>query len=283
MMPEPKGILVPTDFSKAAFSALEYGIYIANRRDRPIYLLHIADKSKLRDKVESPADYRNRLQSITNRLENLKNNSGGAFRISIHLVISDNTAHEEILAFGEKYQVSLCCMGTFGAAFSASKIRIGSNTGKIVSSAPFPVLTSFTTLKPIGFRNLLLPIDLTRHTNEKVDRIIYFAKDFEAKVHLLATSEFLEELTTSDDKLIERLEEAATQVRNQGLRCSTEIIRHDAVSNSVTIYANEIQADLIVIVAGHQNWFTQWIFGNRTNKVIMHADIPVLSFRPQED
>lgn len=281
-MIEKKGILVPTDFSKPAFSALEYAIYIANRRDLPIYLLHIADKSKLREKIEERDEYRNSIAALYNKLEQLKNKSGGAFRIKTFLILSDESISEEIIAFGEKMETTLCFMGTFGGSYSASKIRIGTNTGKVVSDAPFPVATSFTTKKPISFKNLLLPIDFTKHTHEKVERIIYFAKDYDSKMHLLATSEFLEELTTSDDKLIVRLEEAAAEIRKQGLRCSTEIIRHDAVSNSVTSYAKEVDADLIVIMAAHQNWLSQWIFGSRTNKVIMYADIPVLSFRPQE-
>lgn len=275
------GILVATDFSKAAFSALEYGIYIANRNDLPLYLVHIADKDKLRDKVEARSQYRNRLAALYTRLEQLKNKSGGAFRIRVYLLVSDKSVSDQIIEFGEKMEISLCCMGTFGGAYSASKNRIGSNTGKVVSGATFPVATSFTTKKPIGFKNLLLPIDFTKHTQQKVERIIHFAKDFDAKIHLLATSEFLEELTTSDDKLIERLEEAAAEIRQQGLRCSTEIIRHDSVINSVTSYAKEVDADLIVIMAAHQNWLSQWIFGSRTNKVIMYSDIPVLSFRPQ--
>ncbi|MFN3940011.1 MAG: universal stress protein [Chitinophagales bacterium] len=277
------GILVPTDFSKAAFSALEYGIYIANRRNREVYLLHVVSKSKLRENISVAANYKERIYALEKRLNTLKNNSGGAFRISTHLIVSDKPVHEEIIAFGNKYQAGLCCIGTFGTAYSASKHRIGSNTAKVVSEALFPVATSYVTHHPIQFKNLLLPIDLTRHTQEKVQRIIYFAKDFDAKIFLLATSEFLEELTTSDDKLEERLEEAASQIRSEGLRCSTEIIRHDAVSKSVTGYAKEIEADLIVIMASNQSWFSQWLRGSRTNKVITHSDIPVLSFRPQED
>lgn len=282
-MSELNGILVPTDFSKAAFSALEYGIYIANRRNREVYLLHIAEKSKIRNNISVAADYKDRIHALENKLNDLKNSSGGAFRISTHLIVSDKPVHEEILDFGNKYDAGLCCIGTFGTSYSASKHRIGSNTSKVVSEAHFPVTTSYFTHKPIQFKNLLLPIDLTKHTQEKVQRIIYFAKDFDAKIHLLATSEFLEELTTSDEKLQERLEEAASQIRSEGLRCSTEIIRHDTVSRSVTAYAKEIEADLIVIMATNQNWFSQWLLGSRTNRVITHSTIPVLSFRPQDD
>ena len=61
------------------------------------------------------------------------------------------------------------------------------------------------------------------------------------------------------------------------------MIRHDMVNNSIKIYASEIDADLLVIMSHGENKFNQLIFGSRINKVISHSDIPVLSFRPEDD
>ena len=61
------------------------------------------------------------------------------------------------------------------------------------------------------------------------------------------------------------------------------MIRHDMVSNSILLYADEIDADLLVIMSHAENKFNQLIFGSRINKVISHSTIPVLSFRPEDE
>ena len=116
-----------------------------------------------------------------------------------------------------------------------------------------------------------------------MERIIRFAKGFDATIHLVAVSEFLEEFISSKTALEEKMEEAAETIRNHGLKCTTEMIRHDMVSNSILLYADEIDADLLVIMSHAENKFNQLIFGSRINKVISHSTIPVLSFRPEDE
>jgi nucleotide-binding universal stress UspA family protein len=156
---------------------------------------------------------------------------------------------------------------------------LGENANKLISNATFPVMTCRTVRHPIRFRNLLLPIDLTRNTHEKIDLILRFAREFDCHIHLLAVSEFLEEWTVTKKQLLRRLEDAADHIRKEGLRCSTEVIRHDYVSNSVIEYAEEIKADALVVMAGKQKPFSKLLFGSRTGKVIAGSTIPVISFR----
>lgn len=278
-----KRIFVPTDFSKPSEAALQYAVFIANRTNSSIHLVHFADRDLLKEKVESGADYRKKIGKLEKKLEDMKTRSGAAFRISTKLVISDGHIADLIRAYGHEIHAEMACMGTFGSDSRPSRFKMGNNTEKLVRGVDFPVFTCRTKIEPLQFKHLLLPIDLTKYTKEKVERIIRFARNFDSTIHLVAVSEFFEEFISSRSSLEEKMEEAAAYIRKNGLKCTTEMIRTDTVSNSVLMYADEIHADLLVVMTHAENRINQLLFGSRINKVISHAEIPVLSFRPSDE
>lgn len=279
MSAEAKQIFVPVDFSKGSVAALQYAVYIANRTNSQIQLIHFASRDALKEKIETASDYKTKLRKLESKLGDLKIKSGAAFRITEQVIITDESISKAITSYGNEIHAELACIGTYGADSKKSQYKIGNNTEKLVQRADFPVLTCRAVKSPIQFKNLLLPIDLTKYTTFKVERIIRFAKSFESVIHLVAVSELYEEIISSKAELEERMESAAKIIRASGLKCTTETIRHDLVSNSVLMYAEEIDADLLVVVGHEENMFSQFLFGSRINKVISHSNIPVLSFR----
>lgn len=283
MSEQLKQIFVPTDFSSASVAALQYAIYIGNRTNSHIHLVHFALRESLKEKNDTASAYKAKLRTLEARLDDMKNTSGAAFRITTEVITTNEPIPGLIHDYGLKIGAELACIGTFGSDSKPNKFNLGNNTEKLVKSVDFPVLTCRDVKSPIQFKNFLLPIDLTKYTSEKVERIIRFAKGFDATIHLVAVSEFLEEFISSKTALEEKMEEAAETIRNHGLKCTTEMIRHDMVSNSILLYADEIDADLLVIMSHAENRFNQLIFGSRINKVISHSTIPVLSFRPEDE
>lgn len=278
-----KRIFVPVDFSKASVAALQYAVYIANRTNSDIDLVHFAQRDALRDKIENLSEYKTKLRRLETRLRDLKNKSGAAFRIHDKVITTTESVSNLIEEYGSVHHVELACIGTYGKDSKKSEFNLGTNTEKLVKVADFPVLSCRSVKLPIQFKNLLLPIDLTKYSGFKVERIIRFARSFESTIHLVAVSEFYEEIISSKADLAKKMEEAAELIRKNGLKCTTEMIRHDLVTNSVLMYAEEIDADLLVVVGHEESRFSQLFFGSRINKVISHSKIPVLSFRFSED
>ena len=275
-----KQVLVPTDFSEESFAALEYAVFYANRTDSGIHLIHVANREMLRKQGGDVRTYRALLQDIRQQLRTFRNRSGGAFRIHADYKLSEDSVAQTILNYAANFEIELCCIGTSGERSAGHRGGLGLNTGRMINEAGFPILTCRSHPEKIHFRNILLPIDLTRQKKKKVDRIIRFAMRFNSTVYLLAVSEFMEEFSFSRKSLLEKLESAALHIRSQGIKCHTEIIRYDTVSRSVVEYASEIRADLLVVMSEPQSLVTELIFGNRTSKVIAQSPIPVISFRP---
>lgn len=275
-----KRIFVPFDFSRPSLAALRYAVYIANRVDAEIDLIHILPKDAVRDSIQVPSDYKKKLSELRKSLYDIRNKSGAAFRIQEKVVTTPGSVLDKIIDVGESLHAEMACIGTYGTDAGKKHFHLGSNTVKLVRTASFPVLSCRDVKKPLRFKNLLLPIDLTKYTQEKVERIIRFGQSFDSVINLVAVSEFFEELTNTRSELIQRMEEAAAHIREAGLKCTTEVIRHDMVTNSVLLYAGEIHADLLVIMSAHENIFNQLLLGSRVNKILSQAEIPVLSFRP---
>ncbi|MFI5170891.1 MAG: universal stress protein [Chitinophagales bacterium] len=279
MRSSEKRIFVPTDFSKPAAAALQYAIYIANRTNSTIHLTHFAEREELIQKTKTPSAYKSKLRLLEKKLEDCKNKSGAAFRIYTDLITTTESVSSQIQEYGAKINAELACIGTYGSDSKPSKYNFGNNAEKLVHTVDFPVLSCRKVKSPIKFKNLLLPIDFTKYTIEKVERIIHFATNFDSTIHLVAVSEFLEEFITKRSELEHKLEEAAEIIRKNGLKCTTETIRHDLVSNSILIYAKEIDADMLVIMSKEENFFNHLFFGSRINKVISYSEIPVLIFK----
>ncbi|MBC8173281.1 MAG: universal stress protein, partial [Chitinophagales bacterium] len=149
-MTSGKRVLVATDFTEPSIAALEYAVYIANRTNAGMDLLHIADKNKLRDKIEDRSAYKEKLEQVYTQLEELKVKSGAAFRISEHVIITDENFYDVIIDYGVAHACDLCCLGVS----SSIKHALGDNTEHLVKKADFPILSCRDVKRPVQFKNL---------------------------------------------------------------------------------------------------------------------------------
>ena len=88
MQQQERRIFVPTDFSKASNAALQYAIYIANRSNAIIDLVHFAKRDDLMQKSEGAAEYKKKLLALEKKLHDMKNKSGAAFRINEVVIVT---------------------------------------------------------------------------------------------------------------------------------------------------------------------------------------------------
>ena len=79
-------------------------------------------------------------------------------------------------------------MGTHGAN-GIGEFFIGSNAHKTVTLAPCPVITVQGNSKKLGFRKIILPIDDSIHSRQKVNYAITIAKKYAAKIDILGLIE----------------------------------------------------------------------------------------------
>ncbi|MDX2001751.1 MAG: universal stress protein [Chitinophagales bacterium] len=147
--------------------------------------------------------------------------------------------------------------------------------------ASCPVITvREDTNQEVRFKRLLLPLDTTKETKDKVVSAIKIAKVFKSEIFLLSVSTLLDEIRLSYDRLEKQLEEVASQIKAAKIPVVTKMLRNENITEAVLEYADEINADLLIIMTSEENQLVDMTMGSTARKVIEQSTKPVLSIRP---
>jgi nucleotide-binding universal stress UspA family protein len=280
---EVKTILVPTDFSETGLLALEHATYMAKLFGARLLLLHVVEVADTTFDIYNPASpvrSLNDIQAIVNQrlfelAAKIKKESG----IHAETICSTGRTAHEIADLAKERGADLIIMGTHGAS-GFEEYFIGSNAHKTVTIAPCPVITVQTHIKTPGFRTIVLPIDDTLHSRQKVDTAVTLAKKYGAHLHILG-------LMPSTDKVDRnkfdiKLDAVEEVVKQAGVPYTRKVVEDRNVAAKAMDYSNYVGADLIVIMTDHESQLTGMFLGPFAKQIVNHSRIPVMSIRPVE-
>lgn len=156
---------------------------------------------------------------------------------------------------------------------------IGRNAFKMVRQSKHAVLT-FRKGEAVGdFKTIVLPLDLSKESREKVNKAIELAKMFNAQIKIVSVSNSRSE----EKKLTLYMKQVEKIITEFDVQNSSEIIHGKHIPTAVITYAQGVKADLIVIMSQqklHLSEMTLWNMGTNAQQLINESDIPVLSIRP---
>ena len=165
-----ENILVPFVNSPSAIGALKTAISISNIYKAKLHIIHVTTEKSgdnVLDKVKEICTKENAVFTFIER-------SG-----SVHKDI--NKAEKEINA-------GLIVMGAYGVT-GWQQLWVGSNAFKVVSTSQCPVLTLQGDVSSFkGFHKIMLPLDDSDETRQKVNWVTNLAKGFEAEVLIFNTT-----------------------------------------------------------------------------------------------
>jgi nucleotide-binding universal stress UspA family protein len=277
----PQKILIPIDFSETSMIAIEHGAFTAKLFKAEIIFLHVVEKHwekfsvvapELR--VDAPTDLVN---SIEKRLEEIAANTLSKYGVKSTSITSDGNIFSEIIAISKEQNVDLIVMGTHGTS-GVVEFFAGSNTYKVVTEAKCPVLSIRAQAQNVGFKNIVLPIDDSVHSRQKVNHAVVMAKHAGAVIHILglADTEDQSELKKFEMKL-DTIEEYMDKC---GVICTRKVINGGNQARVTYDYAQLQNADLIVIMTDQDENITGRLLGTYAQQVVNHSKIPVMSIQP---
>ena len=273
-----KKILVPTDFSPHSLSALHYAAAMAKHSDAEVILLHVLENYSENTALSQVINVTEAIKkAVTNKLTEIKNNNMDLWGIPISVRMETGKIHKVIIDLVDQGGVDLVVMGTHGSSGigNLEKYIVGSNAYRIVRVANCPVITVREEVGRqeggVKFGNIVLPLDTTKETKDKVKSAIKIAKVFKAKIHLISVG---------GPKLKEQLEEVGKKIILSGVPVVTKIIKGKDVSKAVVDYAAEVNADLIIIMTREESQLIEMTLGSNARKVVEQSMIPVLSIHP---
>lgn len=232
-------ILVPTDFSEAANTAINHAVKIATASGDEVRLLHIVNKdtkSKLKKAGESLDDLNAKMKSQTEEIE-----SKYGVKSDSHL--REGSIFSTIGEVAEEIGARLLVMGTHGVV--GMQHITGAWAVKVITSSPVPtIIVQKKDIAEHGYKTIVFPIDASRETKQKVIHTISMAKHFGATIHLFASKE-------NDEFLNNALNNNIAWAENMFKKndVSYKVAHADGNHAKQTInYAAKVNADLIVIL-----------------------------------
>ncbi len=215
---------------------------------------------------------------MKHRLEDLAKEASVATGQPVETMVRKGNVYEEIIKVADVLNPLFIMIG-LTSKINLGKI-IGKNAFKMVRESQYPVITIRGKEHREGCKTILLPLDLSKETREKVDKAIELAKLFNASVRVISI------LTSSDEHLENKLISLSNQVwrriKDEGVRCTIKTLRGKDITDMVLEYGHEVEADLIMIMTKAELSVREFFIGTVAQRIINESDIPVLSYRPME-
>lgn len=181
-----------------------------------------------------------KLQALMDRL------NGASHGIKISPMVRVGSIFDDIGEVAEEIGAELIFMGTHG--MKGMQFITGSRALKVItnSSTPFVVVQE-KGIKETGYDDIVVPLDLSKETKQKLNMVAQMAKYFDSRVHLIIPSESDEHFKNQLDR---NLTYAKRFLKDQQIEFTTTVTESssDKFEDGIIKHATKIDADLIAIM-----------------------------------
>jgi nucleotide-binding universal stress UspA family protein len=259
-------LLVPTDFSDVAHSAIQHAVKFSSIINAELILLHVVES---REGIESAKEKLSKDEII-----------GKSYSSSctINSYVRIGNIFEDIGDFAAEFGVSLIFMGTH--KYSRWQKIVGSRAIRVITSSPIPfILVQEKLMDSKGYDNIVVPLDINIETKQKLELVVKIAHYFNSEVHLItndSTDSFIK------TKLKANQIWATKYLDSNKIKNSSHLVpKGKTLSEGIFLLSYNVKADLIAIMNLQddsilgllENSFQDEIIGN-------DYKIPVLCVNP---
>jgi nucleotide-binding universal stress UspA family protein len=269
-----KNFIVPVDFSSESMNGLKMAIIFSHKIQIHIKLVHVLPKPSETEKQTSEKEQAVAEEKLKNLITEIKPQLGNDSQIDF--VISRGRVYQEVVNIAAQTPNAVISSSTHGAS-GFQEFFIGSNTFRIISSTDKPVITLRKKVCPSMINKIVLPIDLSADSRQKVPYTTEIASLFGAEIHVVGIH------TTKARQDVKKIRSYISQVAGyvEGqVRCVTNEVFGNDVAEMVINYANTVKADMISITTDQSSGLSL-IMGNTAHLILNKADIPVLCLTAQ--
>lgn len=273
-------ILVPVDFSRHSKNALELAIFIAKAHKAKIEVLHVIDPS--RTLFASGTGSSNRdieqeylqhvIETVDMHLKKLISNQENTEGLSINSHIDRGSVLKSIQRQVNALQTNLVVMGTRGVS-GLDEFLIGSKTERVVRHSPVPVLVVRERVSEPKFKKIVFASNMKDNQKEALRKLMSFQECFDSELHLLYVNTSTNFTPSADIKAKAQELTASVELKNYVL----EIESAYNEENGIIRYANQIDADLIVLATHQRTGISHYFAGSITEDMVNHANRPILT------
>lgn len=260
-------LLVPTDFTSVADCALNHAVKMAKVINAQIWILHVVQNDKKTEETKS-------------KLDDFVDAAHAKYpEISFLPVIKKGNFLEVIGEAAKELHCALVFMGTHG--IKGLQKLTGSNALKVVKNSPVPfIIVQNKMVDEAGYKNIVLPLDLSKETKQKLSLVSKIAQYFKSKVHIITPKEKDDFLK---NQLNRNLKFAAKFLHERRIEFTSTISKEGAskIAKEAIKLAGEVNADLIAIMNLHENSLMGMLGSSFEETIITNErEIPVICVNP---
>ncbi|MCX6271986.1 MAG: universal stress protein [Bacteroidetes bacterium] len=274
-----KKIISAIDFSKCSVHALEYAIQIANEVGADVTMVWV-DTSTTGDYEMSIFNRELRYEVKSQFLELMEKYQPMMKSGELSFKLRKGKVYQELANHAKYDDADLLVAGSHGVS-GFEKYWIGSNANKIVSYSPCPVIT-MRFAYPIkgGIGKIVIPIDSTLETRQKIPFTVKLARIFGSEIHILAI--YTSTVLAVQRKVDSYVQQTIAYMRKEGLNFVVEAVQADNITNSIIKYAESVDADLISIMTEQETSAANLLLGPYAHQMVNNSSIPVLTLQAEE-
>jgi len=272
-----KRIIVPIDFSDEAMEGLSLAITLAKSIPAIIEMAYVQKNKNefyhiAQEKEQELAE--KKFQDIQETYKSkLPENS------ELKYIIKKGKVYREVVNQAHSFNDSFIVSSTHGAS-GFEKFFLGSNTFKIITATTRPVFTIRDTISPKNISNIILPLDSSHDTRQKVPFTAEIASYCNAKIHVVSVCQTLNK--ELEKKLKGYTKQTCEYLDKQNIPYETDFLSGKNITDLTLEYAQEVSADLISIMTEQSVAFSGVVIGGNAQEILNRSDFPVLSNTPKE-
>ncbi len=270
-------ILVPTDFSKNAFNALEYAIDVAKLFDAKIIVLHT---------YEVPTGGASSFKNISYKLKEIAEEEivhlyNTIIEKGLNEIVSiefDNLNTDIVTGIRDTIEtndIGLVIMGTAGAS-GLKELFLGSNTSEVIKHISCPVIAVPKNASFKKIENIIFATDFDMNCdNKNIPLIIDLTKRLKARLTMVNIQTVATDFANTRDNADKFFEECKDALKN--INYDYHYIIDEDITNGINKAYKNNNADLLVMIKKSHGLIDHLFNKSMTNAVISDARLPLLT------
>ena len=282
--PKDNIILVPTDFSSASNNAVEHAVSIAKLFDNEITLLYVVETSMFSAIFGSNVEKSILMDNIQKKLQEKAEKIKEAHpKLEVNTLVREGKVYKQIIDVSETMACDSIVMGFNG--LNNIERFMGSTTTRVLKSSNVPVVIVKDVQSRMSYERIVLPIDLTKESRQKVSWAVHLAKQYNSEIHVIMEVE-------SDEFFMNKVKASLAQVekilQQNDVKFVSKLLDDqeypDNFGKDIIKYAEEVKADLIMIMTQKESEIQDYLrLGTFARHIIQESrSIPVMAINPKD-
>ncbi len=278
-------LLVPIDFNEQSMFAMERSYVVAPFLKLDIVLLYVYEDNGINASLMSEDEVNSKIQK---KLDSIVTEAKKRSGMNVTTIIKKGKVYRQIILTAKEVNARFILLGTNNSSeeIRMDKNTIGSNTLKVIRQSKIPVITINGKKISRFVHNILLPLDLTKETRQKVTYAIDIAKSFGARITVVSVLWSKKDKDIKDE-LLQQLDQVRWFIEEQNIKCTSELLEAEGgermlVPRLLKYIDKKEDIDLVMIMTQQENKLVEFFLGSAAQSIIRLSKTAVMTITPEQ-